>query len=238
MNLLLLHPEQQLPNGLWRLNERQCHHVLTVLKLALGDTCRAGIVNGDTGKSIIKSINNKSIEVDFKVDSQPVSPLPLSLLLALPRPKMLKRIVIDATSLGIKRIVLINSWKVDKSYWQTPELKSDLLAEKLRLGLEQAGDTMMPTLTLAKRFKPVVEDELATVAGDSRCILADPSGEDYMPCDLAEPVTLAIGPEGGWTDYERDMLLTRGFACFGLGQRILRSETALPTVVGRLMRLC
>ncbi|MCG8393823.1 MAG: 16S rRNA (uracil(1498)-N(3))-methyltransferase [Pseudomonadales bacterium] len=237
MNLLLLHPEQQLPNGLWRLNERQCHHVLTVLKLALGDTCRAGIVNGDTGKSIIKSINNKSIEVDFKVDSQPVSPLPLSLLLALPRPKMLKRIVIDATSLGIKRIVLINSWKVDKSYWQTPNLKAALLHEKMLLGLEQARDTRLPALRLAPRFKPFVEDELDDWAGPGRRILAHPGEYPAMPCDLTEPVTLAIGPEGGWTDYEAGMLQQQGFACHSFGQRILRVETALPALVGRLMKL-
>ena len=238
MNLLLLHPEQALSEGLWRLSDRQARHVCGVLKLSVGDTLRTGILNGGTGKAKIESIKNNGVEVFFNPDSEAADPLPLNLLLALPRPKMLKRILIDATSLGIKRIVLINSWKVDKSYWQTPELKADLLTEKLQLGLEQAGDTMLPTLTLAKRFKPFVEDELAQLAGDSRCILADPSGENYMPADLAEPVTLAVGPEGGWTDYERRMLLEQGFECFRLGERILRSETALPTITGRLMRLC
>src|SRR5690554_7099628 len=57
-----------------------------------------------------------------------------TLILALPRPKMLKRILIDATSLGVKRIILLNSWKVEKSYWQTPELHAKLLQEKLLLG--------------------------------------------------------------------------------------------------------
>jgi RsmE family RNA methyltransferase len=150
---------------------------------------------------------------------------------------MLKRILIDATSLGIKRIVLINSWKVDKSYWQTPNLKAGLLREKMLLGLEQARDTSLPELILAPRFKPFVEDELDRWAGPGRRLLAHPGDFPAMPCDLSEPVTLAIGPEGGWTDYEVEMLQRQGFACHSFGTRILRVETALPALVGRLMRL-
>ncbi|KZY39495.1 16S rRNA (uracil(1498)-N(3))-methyltransferase [Alcanivorax sp. HI0083] len=238
MNLLLLHPDQHLYDALWRLNARQCDHVRTVLKLAEGQQCRAGLLGESTGFATIKSIKNNEVLVEFKPESQPMPPLPLSLLMALPRPKMLKRILIDATSLGIKRIVLINSWKVDKSYWQTPNLKADLLREKMILGLEQARDTRLPELILAPRFKPFVEDSLGKWAGSGQRILAHP-GDDYptLPCDLSEPVTLAVGPEGGWTDYEVDMLQRQGFACHRFGARILRVETALPALVGRLMRL-
>lgn len=236
MNLILLDSAQQVAENRYRLTPRQARHVDSILDARPGDTLRCGLLNGDCGRGVLRQ-EGGHLEIETSLTDAPPAPLPLTLLLALPRPKMLKRMLVDATSLGIKQIVLLNSWKVDKSYWQTPELKADLLEEKLRLGLEQAGDTVLPTLTLAKRFKPFVEDELAALAKDSRCILADPSGEEYMPCNLTKPVTLAIGPEGGWTEYERDMLLARGFTCFTLGQRILRSETALPTVVGRLMRL-
>ena len=150
---------------------------------------------------------------------------------------MLKRILIDATSLGIKRIVLINSWKVDKSYWQTPNLKAEVLQEKMLLGLEQARDTHMPELTLAPRFKPFVEDALDGWAGDSRRLIAHPGDFPAMPSDLTDAVTLAIGPEGGWTDYEVEMLRDKGFACHSFGERILRVETALPALVGRVIRL-
>tara|TARA_Y100000588_G_scaffold106210_1_gene116161 strand:- start:92 stop:808 length:717 start_codon:yes stop_codon:yes gene_type:complete len=237
MNLLLLHPHQHLHGNLWRLDERQCRHVRDILGLAEGDTCRAGILDGSIGEAHIESFKNNEITISFKEISQPPPPLPLSLLLALPRPKMLKRILIDATSLGIKRIVLINSWKVDKSYWQTPNLKADLLREKMLLGLEQARDTRLPELILASRFKPFVEDDLDNWAGPGRRLLAHPGDYSPIPCDLSEPVTLAIGPEGGWTDYEVDMLQRQGFSCHSFGARILRVETALPALVGRLMRL-
>ncbi|MED5388264.1 MAG: 16S rRNA (uracil(1498)-N(3))-methyltransferase [Pseudomonadota bacterium] len=237
MNLLLLHPHQHLGNHRWRLDARQARHVRHVLGLEEGDHCRAGLLNAGTGTAQIESIKNNNIDIFFEADSHPVNPLPLSLLLALPRPKMLKRILIDATSLGIKRIVLINSWKVDKSYWQTPNLKTDLLREKMLLGLEQARDTRLPELVLAPRFKPFVEDDLDAWAGPGQRILAHPGDHPPMPCDLHEPVTLAIGPEGGWTDYEVAMLQQRDFACYSFGSRILRVETALPALVGRLMRL-
>lgn len=237
MNLLLLTPEQHLHGDHWRLSERQARHTLTILQAGVGDTVKAGILNGPTGLAEILSINNKEINISFKADSHPAEAPGLALLLALPRPKMLKRILIDATSLGIKRITLINSWKVDKSYWQTPNLKASLLHEKMLLGLEQARDTVLPSLTLAPRFRPFVEDELDQWAGQSQRIVAHPGDFPPMPHGLSGPVTLAIGPEGGWTDYEIDMLQQQGFACHSFGSRILRVETALPALVGRIMVL-
>ncbi|EKF74057.1 16S ribosomal RNA methyltransferase RsmE [Alcanivorax hongdengensis A-11-3] len=237
MNLLLLQPEQQLDESHWRLDERQARHVQSVLGLTEGQPCKAGLLDGPQGTCIIESIKNKEITVSFKADSQNVEPLKLSLLLALPRPKMLKRILIDATSLGIKRIVLINSWKVDKSYWQTPNLKADLLREKMLLGLEQARDTQLPELLLAPRFRPFVEDRLDHWAGDGPRILAHPGDHAPLPRNLPGPACLAIGPEGGWTPFEVEMLCDRGFQCHAFGRRILRVETALPALVGGMMQL-
>ena len=101
MNLILLHPDQRLDGDRWRLDDRQATHVRTVLKLAEGDHCRAGLLDEGTGKAVIESIKNNRIEISFKVDSRPVAALPLNLLLALPRPKMLKRLLVDAAGLGI-----------------------------------------------------------------------------------------------------------------------------------------
>lgn len=237
MNLLLLHPEQRLEGDLWRLTPRQNEHVRGVLKLAEGDHCRAGLLNQGTGLGRIESFKNNEIVIFFKVNSDPIAPLPLNLLLALPRPKMLKRLLVDAVSLGIKRIVLINSWKVDKSYWRTPTLKAGLLREKMLLGLEQAGDPVLPELRLAPRFRPFVEDDLEDWAGPGERLLAHPGGYPELPRGLAGPATLAIGPEGGWTPFEIEQLEGHGFQCHRFGSRVLRVETALPALIGGLMRL-
>ena len=220
-----------------RIYGRQLQHLHKTLKAKVGDSLCVGMLNGMLGQGRILELDDTQATLEINLSEPPPSALPVRLVIALPRPKMLKRILIDASSLGIKRIVLINSWKVDKSYWQTPNLKADLLREKMLLGLEQARDTTLPELVLAPRFKPFVEDDLDTWAGPGRRLLAHPGDYPAMPCDLSEPVTLAIGPEGGWTDYEVEMLQRQDFACHSFGTRILRVETALPALVGRLMRL-
>lgn len=235
MNLLLLLPEDHLAGPRYRVAGRRARHIRTVLGLGVGDRLRAGCLDGEIGSATIDADDGAQLTLHFSASGPPPAPLPLTLILALPRPKMLKRILIDAASLGIKRIVLLNSWKVDKSYWQTPALHADLLHEKLLLGLEQSGDTRLPQLLLAPRFKPFVEDRLAALIGSSRALLAHPGTSATLPGNLSEPVTLAIGPEGGWTDYELAQLTAQGFTPCHFGSRILRVETALPALVGRLM---
>lgn len=239
MNILLLRPEERIDAQHWRIRGTRFRHITTLLERRVGDAVRAGILDGKLGSATITEIDPtaEQLLVSFTAEQEPPAALPLKLILALPRPKMLKRVLIDASSLGIKQIVLLNSWKVDKSYWQTPHLKADLLREKLLLGLEQAMDTTLPELILAPRFKPFVEDQLASFCLSSRKIMAHPGDFPPLPHDISEPVTLAVGPEGGWTEYEKDMFESQGFECHALGQRILRVETALPTLVGRMMRL-
>lgn len=237
MNLLLLHPEDRLDGDRWSITDRRARHIRDVLGLTTGASLRAGLINDGIGEATLLGDDGQSMTLSFRPTLAPPPPLPLTLILALPRPKMLKRILIDASSLGIKRIILLNSWKVEKSYWHTPELHAGLLREKLILGLEQSGDTQMPELLLRDRFKPFVEDELPALIAGSRALLAHPGDYPDMPVALSEAVTLAIGPEGGWTDYEAGLLRNNGFQCHRFGQRILRVETALPALIGRLMQL-
>ena len=236
MNLLLLTPDDR-DGARWRVAGRRAEHIRRVLGLAVGDSLACGELNGDIGRATLLADDGDRLELEFSPQHAPPAPSPIILIVALPRPKMLKRMLIDATSLGIKRIVLLNSAKVEKSYWQTPNLKAALLEEKMLLGLEQARDTVLPELLLRPRFKPFVEDELDTLAGNGQRLLAHPGNYPPIPAGLDGPMTLAIGPEGGWTDYEVGMFEQRGFACHSFGERILRVETALPAMIGRLRHL-
>ena len=102
------------------------------------------------------------------------------------------------------------------------------------LGLEQARDTVLPDIILAKRFKPFVEDELPAMAANTRGLIAHPGDFPECPRALSEPVTLAIGPEGGWIPYEVELLSKAGLSPMQLGERILRVETAVPALLARL----
>jgi RsmE family RNA methyltransferase len=174
-------------------------------------------------------------EVDLEVtlDRDPPPPLPLTLILALPRPKVLNRSIAAAASMGIKRIFLINSWRVEKSYWSSPKLHH--LDRQSILGLEQSRDTILPQIEVKRLFRPFVENELPAIAANTRALVAHPSAASPCPRDLNEPITLAVGPEGGFIDAEIASLVAAGFAPVSLGPRILRVETALAALVARLV---
>lgn len=215
-------------------DRRRVRHIVDVQAAKVGDQLKTGRLNGWMGLGTITRLDDECIEFDLSLKDAPPAPLPLTLILALPRPKMLKRILQTVSTLGVKDIVLINSYRVEKSYWQTPLLTPEAIQEQLILGLEQGGDTQMPKLRLAKRFKPFVEDELPQLIQGSRALVAHPYHADECPRTLNESVCLAVGPEGGFIEYEIDLLTRCGFQAVHLGERIMRVETAVPFLLSRL----
>jgi RsmE family RNA methyltransferase len=152
----------------------------------------------------------------------------------LPRPKALKRVLQSVATLGIKRLILVNSVRVEKSYWRSPLLTPEAMRAELVLGLEQACDTVLPTVLLRKRFKPFVEDECGLLIAGHAALLAHPAADEPCPRAPPQPVVLAVGPEGGFVPYEIDLLRAHGFHAVSLGPRRLRVEQVIPALVGRL----
>lgn len=235
MNLILLHQEDFLSPTRVRLQGRRREHILKIQRAAVGDELRVGRVDGLIGTGEIVSLSDNELEMDIQLEQKPPAPPPVTLLLALPRPKMLKRILQSISSLGVKKIYLINSYRVDKSFWGSPLLQPENLREQLLLGLEQARDTIVPEIALRPRFKPFVEDELTEIARGTTAYVAHPGAEASSPRDLNQPATLAIGPEGGFIPYEVEKLQDCGFLPISLGERILRVETAVPVLLSRLL---
>ena len=199
------------------------------------------------------------VELAFTLDQAPPPPLAITLVLALPRPRVLKRALQSIAAQGVKRVVLVNSWRVDKSYWKSPAMAPASLREQLLLGLEQARDTVLPDVTLEPLFKPFAEDRLPVIAEGTRALVAHPtattplaevlarsSGDDHgRDCDGSrngsdqapeEPrrTTLCVGPEGGWIEYEVEKLTEAGCTPIALGPRVLRVEDALTSLLAKL----
>ena len=235
MNLILLEQHDFVAENRVRLSGRRAEHIISVQRVDLGDQLRVGQLDGRMGKGLIRRIEADAVEIQVDLTEPPPKPLPVTLLLALPRPKMLKRVLQSVTSLGVKQIYLINSYRVEKSFWGSPLLQTDKIHEQLLLGLEQAGDTLLPEVHLRQRFKPFVEDELPELSKGTSALVAHPASERNNPLQPGRPTTLAVGPEGGFIAYEIEKLMACGFAPFSLGERILRVETAVPVLLSRLL---
>jgi RsmE family RNA methyltransferase len=234
MNLILLFEEDFIGDQRVRLCERRREHVQNVHRAELGDQLTVGLLNGSMGTGEVVVNEGDTLELQVNLHQLPPPGLPLTLLLALPRPKMLKRILQTVTAMGVKKLVLLNSYRVEKSYWQTPILHEENLRQQLVLGLEQAKDTRLPEVILRKRFKPFVEDELPAMMANSRALVAHPNTNKACPRQVDSATTLAIGPEGGFIEYEIEKLAEVGFEAVHLGPRILRVENAVPAILGRL----
>ena len=233
MNIVLLEAEQT-QSEFWKIdNPRQIQHLSQHVQLNAGDTLKVGIRNGERYLTEVISVSEQQIIVKpVQLEAVP-DKLPVHLILALPRPKVLRRIIMDAVTLGVERISLIHSYRVDKSYWQSPFLQQ--LDDYVTLGLEQAGDTISPEIQMYKRFKPFVEDVLPTFISDQKpAYVAHPYAEQQMPHAIQHSCCLIVGPEGGFIPYEVDKHKKNGCQARRLGNRILRTETAVSHILGRL----
>jgi 16S rRNA (uracil1498-N3)-methyltransferase len=236
MNLLLLFKDDFINDaGRIRLEGRRFRHVHDVHRPAVGDELRVGLAGGLTGTGRITLLKDTLLEMDVNLFNTPPVALPLTLILSLPRPKVLRRILFSMTAMGVKNIVLINSFRVEKSFWQSPVLLPENIRKQLVLGLEQAGDTILPEVLLKPFFKPFAEDEIPFLIKDTFPLVADPGAKEPCPRDVRKPVTLAIGPEGGFIQYEIDKLTSCGFNAVHLGERILNIEAAVPSLISRIL---
>ncbi len=234
MNLLLLEKKDYIGPGRVQVSGRRFEHIKKVLKAETGTRLSCGLINDRLGKARVIDLNHNCLEMEVTLESDPPDPLPLTLILALPRPKMLKRILESVVSLGVKEIYLINSWRVEKSFWKSPVLDKENLEKYFRLGLEQGKDTIMPRIYQKRFFSKFVKEELPIIGKGSLCITAHPKTSNICPNSVNKKTTLAIGPEGGFIDLEVKTLEEAGFETFSIGERILKVETATTYLISRL----
>ena len=216
-----------------RISGKRFEHLLT-RKFKESDSLRVGEINGLCGLGIITKIENNYIDVECDLKDKPPQPAAAKLVLALPRPKMLRRLLVDIAMLGIKDIVLLATNKVEKSFWSSPLLEPENIENYLLKGLEQSCDTVLPKVTLEKKFLPFVEDKLQDFS-IGKIILAHPTAQEICPQPANQPFTLIVGPESGFTEYEVNKFIENKANAVTLGQRHLRVETAATYLLGRLL---
>lgn len=238
MNLILIFPAELNPENRVQLTDGRARHIHRVLRAEPGKTLRIGLLNGPFGTGTVEEISDGSVTLSCAWENDIPARSKIDLLLAMPRPKVLKRLWAQFAALGVGRIFITNAEKVARYYFDTHIIDPAFYTPRLIEGLQQARDTRLPEVRIVRRLKPFIEDELDLLfpMPESR-IIADPAGTKTM-FQCLEPVPqrgcLAIGPEGGWTPFELDLFQEYRFELFGMGPRILRTDTACIGLISLL----
>ena len=230
MNLLLLETDQLSAGETVRLGGPQARHLLTVLAATPGDEVRIGLVNGPLGRGRVMATSDDVVDLRCTFDNTIPALPPVDLLLALPRPKVLRRLWSQLAALGVGQIILTNAARVERNHFDTHVLTAGCYRPLLIEGLQQARDTRLPSVSIHRQFRVLVEDDLDRLVPQALRLVTHPGEPRTIAGALRdrsdERVLLAVGPEGGWNDFELDLLRAHGFMTAGLGPRTLRTDTA------------
>lgn len=230
MNLILIESHELDAGGVAAVRGDRARHMRDVLKVVPSATVRVGVVDGPLGIGTVTAIDDEAVTLSCTLEADPPLVPTIDVLMALPRPKVLRRLWAQLAAIGVGRIILTNAEKVERDYFDAHVVREDTYRPLLIEGLQQARDTRLPVVSVHKRFKPLVEDELDAMCPSGVRVVAHPGVDRTVAEALrgreAERVLAAIGPEGGWNDFELNLLAARGFEPVGMGARPLRSDTA------------
>lgn len=236
MNILLFSPQERIAGSARvRVSGARARHLRNVFGATPGKRLRAGEIGGDIGEATLESVDSSSVTLNFRAQHAPPAKRPLTVVLALPRPKMLRRMLRTIAETGVRELHLVNAQRVEKSYWQSGLLDAATLEQSLLAGLEQSIDSVLPVLQVHRGFRPFAEDHLPALSQGRRALLAHPGADAPCPADDDIETLLMIGPEAGLIDYEVALALRAGLSPVSLGSRILRAETALTALLGRFL---
>jgi 16S rRNA (uracil1498-N3)-methyltransferase len=235
MNCLLIEPHESVENAARiRITGRRRRHAEEILRASTGDTLRVGVIGGRLGTARIVGLDKEVLDLEVELDRDPPPKRALQLVLALPRPPVFRRLLSTIASLGAESLLVVGTARTEKSFWQSHVIEPDIVRERLLLGLEQAGDTILPSVEFHRYVESLVDELLPPRLAGRRGFLAHPGASKPCPHAVDVPVTVFVGPEGGLVDYEVDRLGALGFEAVDLGARVLRVEPVIPLLVGRL----
>lgn len=238
MNRILIAPDEIHPDGTVWLRDARAEHLKTFLHAEPGRKVKAGILNGEIGTAEVLTVTPDGVSLRPDCREAALAPW-FDLVLAVPRPRAMKRLWAQVAAMGVRWIYLVNAEKVEKSYFSSHCLKPENYRPLLIDGLMQAGTTAIPEVTILQRLH-ALPDILAAASPHAPRLIAHPgmSARPTLPpsAEAGLPV-LAVGPDGGWTDAECTFFFENGFQPFALGQRPLRTDTACIALIAVLQSL-
>jgi RsmE family RNA methyltransferase len=238
MNIILLQTQDFLNNSnIAIIRDYRLTHIFKVLNPSIGQSLKVGLLGGDCGYGIVESIDSQVIKLKVFLNESAPTRHQFDIVLALPRPKMLRKILRTIAEYGVKNLHLINSARVEKSYWQSPLLQPEKIHDALMAGMERSKDTLMTNVSLHKRFRPFVEEQLSDLCATRNCWITDMKADkSAIELDIAStPAVVLIGPEGGFVPFEVELATSKIARSIHLGTRVLSVDTAVTTVLAQAL---
>ncbi len=235
MNMILLSEQDFMDPHTVVIDDRRHQHISLILKPKAGDRLKVGLINGQIGTGCVLEIGTERTMLRVSYERCPPPKIPVTVIMALPRPPVFRRMVSALTAMGVERMFFIQTARVEKSYWSSPALEDDHVHQAVVLGLEQSQDTRIPEIFFEQRFKPFMDDIAPGIFKGRIGLVAHPQSSVACPANVDGNIVLVVGPEGGLTDGEVEIFCAAGCQRVSLGPRILRFETALQALVGRVM---
>ena len=233
----ILFEKAEITDGIATFGGERAEHVMNVLHGEIGQILKTGEVDGPIGTSEILE-TGEVIKAKVNHTEKSIEPW-IDIILAPPRPRVMKRLLPQLATMGVGRIVLVGAQKVEKDFWGATLLKEENYRPLLIDGLMQGGTSILPKIECWKSFNRFLREGLSGFATTERIVAhpyVDRGGENRWRWRKDVKPLLAIGPEGGWTDDEVAKLIENGFRGYSLGSRILRTDTATIALLAQLMK--
>lgn len=238
MNIIILTEKDKTDDGIYSIGDDRFTHIRNILKSEVGEIIKIGFLNGPIGQAEIIHIGNEALKIKIlKTNELNLLEPQIHIILALPRPQTLKKVLNTIATMGVHQLHLIRSAKVEKSYFHSPLLEKRNMTKYLIEGLSQGKRTKLPDVTIHYKFKQFFENNYTDKGEEHLKLLAHADVDNYLSIDkknIIKKITIAIGPEGGWNEFESNFMLQKGFKSFKLSESILRVENAVTASLAQL----
>ena len=238
MNIIILSEKDQIEKNIYKVSDDRLSHIRNILKSEVSDIIEVGLLNGPIGKAEIIEIDK--VQVKLRIvklyETNNLEPR-IDIICALPRPQALKKVLSTVATMGVQNLYLIRSEKVEKSYFHSRLLEKENYTKYLIEGLSQGKRTQLPTISIHKRFKQFFENHFPVEYNEPIKLLAHTTENTYLNHLQVEKnphYVIAIGPEGGWNDFEILFMVKNGFQEFKLSKNVLRVETAVTAALAQV----
>ena len=236
-NLTLVFEHERQSGQEFRISGPRAKYVIETAAGAPGRRFPVGLLEGPIGSGKVREIGSDSVTLACTfVGDPPARPL-IDLILAVPKPKELKRMLPNIAALGVDRIFLVRTWRAPKTNLETDVVKPDMYRPLLHAGMAQCATTREPRIVIEPLFRPFVEDRATQLFEGATKLVIQPSSERQLASIRIgehDRVAVMIGPEGGLIPYEIDALRRVGFLPVTAGSNGVRAEISTIAVLSQI----